>query len=94
MSNVTQHDPQKGIGWRYIVFIGILLLMFGYLASGLVELQLVNSEEYKDKAESVRTKTIVLRGKRGNITDADSVILAKDELLSIHPVHRGNHPDH
>ena len=81
MSNVTQHDPQKGIGWRYIVFIGILLLMFGYLASGLVELQLVNSEEYKDKAESVRTKTIVLRGKRGNITDADSVILAKDELV-------------
>ncbi|MBR6668695.1 MAG: hypothetical protein IKL25_10085 [Clostridia bacterium] len=81
MSNVTQRDPQKRIGWRYFAFIGILLLMFGYLASGLVRLQLLNSEEYKDKAESVRTKTIVLRGKRGNITDADSVILAKDELV-------------
>lgn len=81
MSNVKQHDPQKGIRWRYLVFIGILLLMFGYLTSGLIRLQLVNSEEYAEKAEDVRTKNIVLRGKRGNITDADSVILAKDELV-------------
>jgi len=81
MSNVKQHDPQKGIGWRYFFFIGILLLMFGYLVSGLVELQLVNSEEYKDKAQTVREKKIVLRGTRGNITDADSVILAKDEWV-------------
>ena len=81
MSNVSQHDPHKGISWRFYLFIGILLLMFGYLASGLVRLQLVNSEEYREKAEDVRTKTIVLRGKRGNITDADSVILAKDELV-------------
>ena len=25
MSNTSQHDPQKGIGWRYFLFIGILL---------------------------------------------------------------------
>lgn len=81
MSNVTQHDPHKGIRWRYFLFIGILLAMFGYLVSGLVRLQLLNSEEYAEKSEDVRTKTIVLRGKRGNITDADSVILAKDELV-------------
>lgn len=81
MSNVTQRDPHKGINWRFIVFIAILLCMFGYLASGLVELQLMNSEEYKEKAQTVREKNIVLRGKRGNITDADSVILAKDELV-------------
>ena len=80
MSN-THYDPQKKIGWRYIVFIAILLLMFGYLIYGLVVLQLVNSEEYAEKAEATRTKTIVLRGKRGNIIDADSVILAKDELV-------------
>ncbi len=81
MSNVPQHDPQKGIRWRYYLFIVILLVMFGYLVSGLVRLQLVNSEEYADKAEDVRTKNIVLVGTRGNITDADSVILAKDELV-------------
>ena len=81
MSNVTQRDPHKGINWRFIAFVVILLFMFGYLTSGLIQLQLVNSEEYAEKAEETRTKTIVLRGKRGNITDADSVILAKDELV-------------
>ena len=81
MSNVPQHDPQKGIRWRYYLFIVILLVMFGYLVSGLVRLQLVNSEEYAEKAEEVRTKNIVQVGTRGNITDADSVILAKDELV-------------
>ncbi len=81
MSNVPQHDPHRGINWRFFAFIGILVLMFGYLCSGLVRLQLVNSEEYAEKAETVRNKRIVLRGKRGNITDADSVILAKDELV-------------
>ena len=79
MSNTSSYDPQKKIGWRYILFILILLLLFGYLFSGLIRLQLVSSEEYQDKAQSVREKTIVLRGKRGNIIDADSVILAKDE---------------
>lgn len=81
MSNISQRDPHRGISWRFIVFIFVLLAMFGYLVSGLVRLQLLNSEEYAEKAESVRTKTIVLRDKRGNITDADSVILAKDELV-------------
>lgn len=81
MSNVTSRDPHKAINWRFIVFIFVLLAMFGYLVSGLVRLQLVNSEEYAEKAESVRTKNIIIRGVRGNITDADSVILAKDELV-------------
>lgn len=55
--------------------------MFTYLVTGLVDLQLKSSDEYAEKAEDRRTKTIVLRGKRGNITDADSVILAEDELV-------------
>lgn len=81
MSNISQRDPHKAISWRFVLFIFVLLAMFGYLVSGLVRLQLMNSEEYAEKAEAVRTKTIVLRDKRGNITDADSVILAKDELV-------------
>ncbi len=55
--------------------------MFAYLTSGLVRLQLTESETYLEKAEDTRTKTIVLRGKRGAITDANSVILANDELI-------------
>ena len=59
----------------------MILGMFAYLLSGLIELQLKDTETYATKATSTRTKTIVLRGKRGNITDADSVILAQDELI-------------
>lgn len=66
---------------RFIVFVILLFLMFVYLFSGLVNLQLQNSEEYAEKAESTRTKTIALRGKRGNITDVNSVILATDEMV-------------
>ena len=80
MSNV-QYDPQKKINWRYIFFIFVVLFMFGYLFFHLIKLQLFNSEMYAQKAETTRTKTIVQRGKRGNITDADSVILAKDEYV-------------
>ena len=58
MSNTASQDPNKKIHWRYLVFVGILLLMFGYLASGLVRLQLQQSEEYAEKAESVRTNFI------------------------------------
>ena len=72
---------KNNLKWRYIAFIAILFLMFVYLTSGLVNLQLRQSEEYATEAEDKRTKTITLRGKRGNITDADSVILAEDELI-------------
>ena len=66
---------------RYMVFIGIVLVMFGYLISGLVGLQLSSSEEYRRNAETRRTTKITLRGSRGMITDADAVILAKDEMI-------------
>lgn len=64
---------------RYFIFIAILLAMFAYLVSGLINLQLNNGEEYNEKSESQSMKTIAVRGNRGMITDADAVILAKDE---------------
>ena len=66
---------------RYLFSILILVGMFAYLVNGLVSLQLKDSEVYAEKAEAGRTKKIVLRGKRGMITDADSVILAEDQLI-------------
>ena len=72
---------KTGMKWRYFAFVLILFAMFVYLLSGLVNLQLRQSETYSEKSGSGRTKTIVLRGKRGNIVDADSVILAEDELI-------------
>lgn len=81
MNGPKPRGPQADIRWRFILFIGILLVMFGYLFSGLIRLQLYENDEYAEKAESTRTKTITLRGKRGNITDVNSVILAEDELV-------------
>ena len=76
-----KQKKKNGMYWRYIGFLAALLAMFVWLVSGLVNLQLNQSEVYAEKAESKRTKTIALRGKRGNITSADSVVLAEDELI-------------
>ena len=67
--------------WRYAAFLVILFLIFVWLASGLVRLQIDQSEEYQAKAESTKTKTVYLRGKRGSIISSDSVILAEDQLV-------------
>lgn len=69
------------IGLRYLVFLGAVLLIFIYLISGLATIQLQGGEEYVQKAETSRTTRITLRGSRGMITDADAVILAKDEPI-------------
>ncbi len=75
----TQTDRQGyNLGGRYIAFFAITLCMFGYLISGVFRLQLVESDDYTQSAESRRTTTITLRGSRGMITDADAVILARD----------------
>ena len=67
--------------WRYIAFLVVLFGIFVWLTSGLVNLQLKQSEEFLEKVDETRTKTIALRGKRGNITTSDSVIMAEDELI-------------
>lgn len=66
------------LGARYTVFLAVVLVMFAYLISGVANLQLVTTDEYVESAENRRTTTIVLRGSRGMITDADAVILARD----------------
>ena len=67
--------------WRYAGFLVILFGIFIWLVSGLVGLQLNQSEDLLEKAVDTRTKTIALRGKRGNITTSDSVVMAEDELI-------------
>ena len=64
---------------RYIITTVVILAMFVYLFTGIIDLQLKSSETYGEKAESRRTTTVVLRGSRGMITDSDAVILAHDE---------------
>ena len=67
--------------WRFAGFLVVLFGIFIWLVSGLISLQLKQSDELLEKAEDTKTKTIALRGKRGNITTSDSVIMAEDELI-------------
>ncbi len=67
--------------WRYAGFLVILFGIFVWLTSGLVSLQLDQSDELVEKADDTRTKVIALRGKRGNITTSDSVLMAEDRLI-------------
>ena len=67
--------------WRYAAFLVVLFGIFIWLTSGLVRLQLTQSEELLEKAQDTRTKTIALRGKRGNITTSDSVLMAEDRSI-------------
>ena len=67
--------------WRYAAFLVVLFGIFIWLTSGLVRLQLAQSEELLEKAQDTRTKTIALRGKRGNITTSDSVLMAEDRSI-------------
>ena len=67
--------------WRYAAFLIVLFGIFVWLLSGLINLQLQQSDILKEKAEGTRTKTIALRGKRGSISTSDSVVMAEDELI-------------
>ena len=77
----TQQGTHCNTGLRYLLALGAILAMFLYLITGLADLQLKSSEDYSDRAESRSTTTIALRGSRGMITDADAVILARDEEI-------------
>ena len=78
---MEEKKKRKPEFWRYFAFIIVLFGIFVWLVSGLVNLQLTQSDVYAEKADDTKTKTIALRGKRGNITSSDSVILAEDELI-------------
>ena len=67
--------------WRFAGFLVLIFVIFIWLVSGLISLQLKQSDEYIEKADDTKTKTIALRGKRGNISTSDSVIMAEDELI-------------
>ncbi|MBQ9197737.1 MAG: hypothetical protein IJ157_10945 [Clostridia bacterium] len=65
--------------FRNVIALTVMVGLFAYLIYGLANLQLVKGEEYSDQAGATSLKTIRTTGKRGMITDADSVILAMTE---------------
>ena len=84
MAGKKNFDPSRqgyNLPVRYLTFLGIVLVMFVVLITGIANLQLNAGYEYSQTAETRRTTKITLRGSRGMITDADAVILAKDEMI-------------
>jgi len=79
MNRSRRPKRSYNLSGRYWFFISVVLIMFGYLFSGIIRLQLLESEDYAATAENRTTTTITLRGSRGMITDSDAVILAHDE---------------
>ena len=70
---------EKSTVRRYVIFGIVTVLLFGTLVFRLHTLQIVNAGQYQAAATTDRFKTIRLTGKRGMITDAESVVLAMSE---------------
>ena len=84
MAGRRNSDPSRqgyNLPVRYLAFLGIVVVMFVVLITGVANLQLNGSYDYQQTAETRRTTKITLRGSRGMISDADAVILAKDEMI-------------
>ncbi len=69
----------KQLARRYAIFGLITVLLFSTLIVGLYNLQIVNADQYQSATDDKRVKTLRVTGKRGMITDADSVVLARSE---------------
>ena len=78
---LKEKKKKSGEFWRYAAFLIILFGIFVWLTSGLINLQLRQSDYYQEKADSTRTYSIALRGKRGSISTSDSVVMAEDQLV-------------
>ena len=61
------------------VFLGLLTAVFLVLAGKLVQLQIIEGKDYRNKAEEAMRKVKILPVMRGQITDRKGRILAIDE---------------
>ena len=84
-SSLSQTENKKeykpNITARYLGFLAGIVLCFALLVYGLYGLQIERGETYSQAAGTQSNKTIVLKGTRGMITDAEGVILAKSEKI-------------
>lgn len=63
---------------RYFIFILAVCFVFVTMLGQLINLQLLQYDEYVALADSKKTKTIRLEGKRGTIYDRNMTVLAYD----------------
>ena len=74
-------DPDvKPFRWRLLVAFGIVILLYLVLFSRLAWLQLINRENYAERAEQNRTVSITSQGSRGLIFDRNGILVAGNAL--------------
>lgn len=64
---------------RRIAVVCVILVLFGILAGDLVNLQLVNAQEYKDIVSNVSSRSSVITAARGEIVDCNGKQLVYNE---------------
>ena len=70
---------ERSVNLRFLVFGVFVLACYGFIVMGLYALQVKSADIYQTDAGNKSEKTLRLTGKRGMITDADSVVLAMSE---------------
>ncbi|MDO5022589.1 MAG: penicillin-binding transpeptidase domain-containing protein [Eubacteriales bacterium] len=69
----------KKTSLRFVAFAMFVIISFSVLIGGLYNLQIENADKYQQDAGNKSAKTLRITGKRGMITDIDSVVLAMSE---------------
>lgn len=72
----NKHKTAKKLVGRYTALFLIMLAVLGLIGRTLFQMQIVNGEEYQNKADSYSVKDISEAAPRGEILDKDGEVLA------------------
>jgi penicillin-binding protein 2 len=72
------NQSQRLEGWRIKVLYFLLIVIFGYFAIRLFDIQILQSDTYLKQSEINRTKEISVPTQRGIIQDRKGVVLARN----------------
>ncbi|MFH1422180.1 MAG: penicillin-binding transpeptidase domain-containing protein [Planctomycetota bacterium] len=67
--------------WRLTVIAGIFALFFLIIVGRLVQMQLLDNEEYEESVERKRRRIEIFSARRGSIYDRNSQVLAVDTII-------------
>lgn len=64
---------------RLVILVALMMVLFLTLFMGIVNLQLIRGAEYYEKSINQMQRTLIIKGRRGKITDRNGLALAYDE---------------
>ena len=76
---MSKNDTVKKPASRFIILSLILLVMMGALIYKLFDVTIAQGASYSEEADSLSTREIITKGKRGTIYDRNGLVLAYDE---------------